>query len=220
MLTTRLSGRLPFEDKDPLQVESKILMAKFDPTKLYPNVSQSASAFLKKMLSSYPWLVPTKVDSVLPVRKNKIQNFKFCVFSGPVRPHETASRTPGCRIPTWWSWGDRLSPSPPADSKSSWWNNSAVAQRAPQSTKCCCAPTRAHPSPLRLGLRRMFPAQSEITVDMLHQTWVCRVWSAYSDAKQQLFASRLLCELLLHEKCQPAKWTGKHTGDKQTAGYS
>uniref|UniRef100_A0A4W6F3J7 Striated muscle enriched protein kinase a n=1 Tax=Lates calcarifer TaxID=8187 RepID=A0A4W6F3J7_LATCA len=57
-----LSGRLPFEDKDPLQVESKILMAKFDPTKLYPNVSQSASAFLKKMLSSYPWARPTTRD--------------------------------------------------------------------------------------------------------------------------------------------------------------
>ncbi|XP_029300651.1 striated muscle preferentially expressed protein kinase-like [Cottoperca gobio] len=57
-----LSGRLPFEDKDPLQVESKILMAKFDPTKLFANVSQSASAFLKKMLSSYPWARPTTRD--------------------------------------------------------------------------------------------------------------------------------------------------------------
>ncbi|XP_030601954.1 striated muscle preferentially expressed protein kinase [Archocentrus centrarchus] len=57
-----LSGRLPFEDKDPQHVESKILMAKFDPTKLYPNVSQSASAFLKKMLSSYPWARPTTRD--------------------------------------------------------------------------------------------------------------------------------------------------------------
>ncbi|KAM4711372.1 striated muscle preferentially expressed protein kinase [Anableps anableps] len=57
-----LSGRLPFEDKDPRQVESKILMAKFDPNKLYPNVSQSASVFLKKMLSSYPWARPTTRD--------------------------------------------------------------------------------------------------------------------------------------------------------------
>ncbi|XP_068446545.1 striated muscle preferentially expressed protein kinase isoform X2 [Clinocottus analis] len=57
-----LSGRLPFEDKDPLQVESKIQFAKFDPTKLYPNVSQSASAVLKKMLSSYPWARPTTRD--------------------------------------------------------------------------------------------------------------------------------------------------------------
>ncbi|XP_061572129.1 striated muscle preferentially expressed protein kinase [Cololabis saira] len=57
-----LSGQLPFEDKNPQQVESKILMAKFDQTKLYPNVSQSASAFLKKMLSSYPWARPTTRD--------------------------------------------------------------------------------------------------------------------------------------------------------------
>ncbi|KAM9766866.1 striated muscle preferentially expressed protein kinase isoform 2-T2 [Menidia menidia] len=57
-----LSGRLPFEDKDPQQIESKILMAKFDPTKLFPNVSQSASAFLKKTLSSYPWARPTTRD--------------------------------------------------------------------------------------------------------------------------------------------------------------
>ncbi|XP_074521040.1 striated muscle preferentially expressed protein kinase [Halichoeres trimaculatus] len=57
-----LGGRLPFEDKDPLQVESKILIAKFDPSKLYPNVSQSASAFIKKMLSSYPWARPTTRD--------------------------------------------------------------------------------------------------------------------------------------------------------------
>ncbi|XP_067357586.1 striated muscle preferentially expressed protein kinase isoform X3 [Channa argus] len=57
-----LSGRLPFEDKVPVQVESKILIAKFDPTKLYPNVSQSASTFLKKMLSSYPWARLTTRD--------------------------------------------------------------------------------------------------------------------------------------------------------------
>uniref|UniRef100_I3K362 Striated muscle enriched protein kinase a n=1 Tax=Oreochromis niloticus TaxID=8128 RepID=I3K362_ORENI len=57
-----LSGHLPFEDKNPQHVESKILMATFDPTKLYPNVSQSASAFLKKMLSSYPWARLTTKD--------------------------------------------------------------------------------------------------------------------------------------------------------------
>ncbi|XP_034034082.1 striated muscle preferentially expressed protein kinase-like isoform X2 [Thalassophryne amazonica] len=57
-----LSGRLPFEDKNPAQVESKILMARFDPAKLYPNVSQSASTFLKKMLSSYPWARPSTRD--------------------------------------------------------------------------------------------------------------------------------------------------------------
>ncbi|XP_019712116.1 striated muscle preferentially expressed protein kinase isoform X4 [Hippocampus comes] len=57
-----LSGQLPFEDKDPQRVKSKILMAKFDPTRLYPNVSQSASAFVKKMLSSYAWARPTTRD--------------------------------------------------------------------------------------------------------------------------------------------------------------
>ncbi|XP_035984101.1 striated muscle preferentially expressed protein kinase-like [Fundulus heteroclitus] len=57
-----LSGRQPFEDKDPRRVESKILAAEFDPTKLYPNVSQSASIFLKKMLSSYPWARPNTRD--------------------------------------------------------------------------------------------------------------------------------------------------------------
>ncbi|XP_057680590.1 striated muscle preferentially expressed protein kinase-like isoform X3 [Corythoichthys intestinalis] len=57
-----LSGQLPFDDKDPQRVKSKILMAKFDPTKLYPNVSQSAAAFVKKMLSSYAWARPTTRD--------------------------------------------------------------------------------------------------------------------------------------------------------------
>uniref|UniRef100_A0A4W5PI88 Striated muscle enriched protein kinase a n=1 Tax=Hucho hucho TaxID=62062 RepID=A0A4W5PI88_9TELE len=57
-----LSGRLPFQDKDPHQTETKIQMAKFDPTKLYPNVSQSASMFLKKMLSSYAWARPSTKD--------------------------------------------------------------------------------------------------------------------------------------------------------------
>uniref|UniRef100_A0A8C8C8G7 Striated muscle enriched protein kinase b n=1 Tax=Oncorhynchus tshawytscha TaxID=74940 RepID=A0A8C8C8G7_ONCTS len=57
-----LSGRLPFQDKDPQQTETKIQIAKFDPTKLYPNVSQSASMFLKKMLSSYAWARPSTKD--------------------------------------------------------------------------------------------------------------------------------------------------------------
>uniref|UniRef100_A0A3P8Z265 Striated muscle enriched protein kinase b n=1 Tax=Esox lucius TaxID=8010 RepID=A0A3P8Z265_ESOLU len=57
-----LSGRLPFHDKDRQQTETKIQMAKFDPTKLYPNVSQSASMFLKKMLSSYAWARPSTKD--------------------------------------------------------------------------------------------------------------------------------------------------------------
>ncbi|XP_077422199.1 striated muscle preferentially expressed protein kinase-like [Vanacampus margaritifer] len=57
-----LSGHLPFEDKDPQRAKAKILMAKFDPTRLYPNVSQSASAFVRKMLSSYAWARPTTRD--------------------------------------------------------------------------------------------------------------------------------------------------------------
>ncbi|KAM9396511.1 striated muscle preferentially expressed protein kinase isoform 1-T1 [Salvelinus alpinus] len=59
-----LSGRLPFQDKDPHQTETKIQIAKFDPTKLYPNVSQSASMFLKKMLSSYAWARPSTKDCI------------------------------------------------------------------------------------------------------------------------------------------------------------
>ncbi|KAL2088131.1 hypothetical protein ACEWY4_016959 [Coilia grayii] len=57
-----LSGRLPFQDKDPQQTEAKILAAKFDTTKLYPNVSQSACAFLKKALNGYPWSRPSTKD--------------------------------------------------------------------------------------------------------------------------------------------------------------
>ncbi|XP_062384604.1 striated muscle preferentially expressed protein kinase [Sardina pilchardus] len=57
-----LSGRLPFQEKDPKQTETKILAAKFDATKLYPNVSQSASAFLKKTLNGYPWSRPSMKD--------------------------------------------------------------------------------------------------------------------------------------------------------------
>ncbi|MBN3297320.1 SPEG kinase, partial [Amia calva] len=57
-----LSGRLPFLEADPLETETKILAAKFDLSKLYPNVSQSASLFLKKILCSYPWARPTIKD--------------------------------------------------------------------------------------------------------------------------------------------------------------
>ncbi|XP_077571852.1 striated muscle preferentially expressed protein kinase-like [Stigmatopora nigra] len=57
-----LSGQHPFDDKDPQRVKAKILMAKFDPARLYSNVSQSAAAFLKKMLSSYAWARPTARD--------------------------------------------------------------------------------------------------------------------------------------------------------------
>ncbi|KTG01856.1 hypothetical protein cypCar_00017645 [Cyprinus carpio] len=57
-----LSGRLPFQDKDPKLTETKIHAAKFDSTKLYPKVSQSASTFLKKTLNGYPWCRPTIKD--------------------------------------------------------------------------------------------------------------------------------------------------------------
>uniref|UniRef100_A0A8B9H5D2 Striated muscle enriched protein kinase b n=1 Tax=Astyanax mexicanus TaxID=7994 RepID=A0A8B9H5D2_ASTMX len=57
-----LSGRLPFTDSDPAEMEARILAAKFDLSKLYQNVSQSASLFLKKILCSYPWARPSIKD--------------------------------------------------------------------------------------------------------------------------------------------------------------
>lgn len=54
-LFTRLSGRSPFMENDPQETEARIQAAKFDLSKLYQNVSQSASLFLKKILCSYPW---------------------------------------------------------------------------------------------------------------------------------------------------------------------
>uniref|UniRef100_A0A672RWY2 Striated muscle preferentially expressed protein kinase-like n=1 Tax=Sinocyclocheilus grahami TaxID=75366 RepID=A0A672RWY2_SINGR len=45
-----LSGRLPFTENDPAETEARIQAAKFDLSKLYQNVSQSASLFLKKIL--------------------------------------------------------------------------------------------------------------------------------------------------------------------------
>eukprot|EP00066_Takifugu_rubripes_P021290 XP_011610556.1 PREDICTED: striated muscle preferentially expressed protein kinase [Takifugu rubripes] len=57
-----LSGRLPFSEKDPQETEARIQAAKFDLSKLYQNVSQSASLFLKKILCSYPWARPSIKD--------------------------------------------------------------------------------------------------------------------------------------------------------------
>ncbi|XP_067315468.1 striated muscle preferentially expressed protein kinase isoform X2 [Pseudorasbora parva] len=57
-----LSGRHPFQDKDPKLTETKIHAAKFDSSKLYPKVSQSASTFLKKILNGYQWCRPTIKD--------------------------------------------------------------------------------------------------------------------------------------------------------------
>ncbi|ROL50411.1 Striated muscle preferentially expressed protein kinase [Anabarilius grahami] len=57
-----LSGRLPFTENGPAETEARIQAAKFDLSKLYQNVSQSASLFLKKILCSYPWARPTIKD--------------------------------------------------------------------------------------------------------------------------------------------------------------
>lgn len=57
-----LSGRSPFVENDPKQTEIRIQAAKFDLSKLYQNVSQSASLFLKKILCSYPWARPSIKD--------------------------------------------------------------------------------------------------------------------------------------------------------------
>ncbi|XP_041662707.1 striated muscle preferentially expressed protein kinase [Cheilinus undulatus] len=57
-----LSGRSPFMEIDPQETEARIQAAKFDLSKLYQNVSQSASLFLKKILCSYPWARPSIKD--------------------------------------------------------------------------------------------------------------------------------------------------------------
>ncbi|XP_069083259.1 striated muscle preferentially expressed protein kinase isoform X2 [Pleurodeles waltl] len=54
-----LSGRSPFFEPDPLETENRIQAGRFDIFKLYPNVSQSASLFIRKILSIYPWSRPS-----------------------------------------------------------------------------------------------------------------------------------------------------------------
>ncbi|XP_029460871.1 striated muscle preferentially expressed protein kinase [Rhinatrema bivittatum] len=54
-----LSGRSPFSELDPLETENKIQSGHFDIFKLYPNASQSASLFIRKILSIYAWSRPT-----------------------------------------------------------------------------------------------------------------------------------------------------------------
>ncbi|XP_072274132.1 striated muscle preferentially expressed protein kinase isoform X2 [Pyxicephalus adspersus] len=54
-----LSGRSPFFESDPMEMENKILSGRFDIFKLYSNASQSASLFIRKLLSIYPWSRPT-----------------------------------------------------------------------------------------------------------------------------------------------------------------
>ncbi|XP_060628877.2 striated muscle preferentially expressed protein kinase isoform X1 [Anolis sagrei] len=57
-----LSGRSPFLEADPLEAESRILAARYDAFKLYPNVSQSAALFIRKVLCAHPWSRPTLKD--------------------------------------------------------------------------------------------------------------------------------------------------------------
>ncbi|XP_077176919.1 striated muscle preferentially expressed protein kinase isoform X2 [Paroedura picta] len=57
-----LSGRSPFLEADRSDTESKILAGRYDAFKLYPNVSQSAALFIRKVLSAYPWSRPTLKD--------------------------------------------------------------------------------------------------------------------------------------------------------------
>lgn len=51
----RLSGRSPFFELDPIETENRILAGRFDAFKLYPNVSQSAALFIRKVLAVHPW---------------------------------------------------------------------------------------------------------------------------------------------------------------------
>ncbi|KAH0621207.1 hypothetical protein JD844_022280 [Phrynosoma platyrhinos] len=57
-----LSGRSPFLEADPLEAESRILAARYDAFKLYPNVSQSAALFIRKVLCAHPWSRPSLKD--------------------------------------------------------------------------------------------------------------------------------------------------------------
>ncbi|NWU60813.1 SPEG kinase, partial [Pterocles burchelli] len=57
-----LSGRSPFFELDPIETENRILAGRFDAFKLYPNVSQSAAFFIRKVLSVHPWSRPTVKD--------------------------------------------------------------------------------------------------------------------------------------------------------------
>ncbi|KAM8806948.1 striated muscle preferentially expressed protein kinase [Eudromia elegans] len=57
-----LSGRSPFFELDPIETENRILAGRFDAFKLYPNVSQNAALFIRKVLSVHPWSRPTVKD--------------------------------------------------------------------------------------------------------------------------------------------------------------
>ncbi|XP_023786222.1 striated muscle preferentially expressed protein kinase [Cyanistes caeruleus] len=57
-----LSGRSPFFEVDPIETENRILAGRFDAFKLYPNVSQTAALFIRKVLTVHPWSRPTVKD--------------------------------------------------------------------------------------------------------------------------------------------------------------
>ncbi|KAM6268493.1 striated muscle preferentially expressed protein kinase [Porphyrio hochstetteri] len=57
-----LSGRSPFFELDPIETENRILAGRFDAFKLYPNVSQNAALFIRKVLTVHPWSRPTVKD--------------------------------------------------------------------------------------------------------------------------------------------------------------
>ncbi|NXT90805.1 SPEG kinase, partial [Anhinga rufa] len=57
-----LSGRSPFFELDPIETENRILAGRFDAFKMYPNVSQSAALFIRKVLAVHPWSRPTVKD--------------------------------------------------------------------------------------------------------------------------------------------------------------
>ncbi|KAM9123059.1 striated muscle preferentially expressed protein kinase [Pangshura tecta] len=57
-----LSGRSPFFELDPIETENRILAGRFDAFKLYPNASQSAALFIRKLLCIYPWSRPAVKD--------------------------------------------------------------------------------------------------------------------------------------------------------------
>ncbi|NXK96391.1 SPEG kinase, partial [Formicarius rufipectus] len=57
-----LSGRSPFFELDPIETENRILAGRFDAFKMYPNVSQTAALFIRKVLTVHPWSRPTVKD--------------------------------------------------------------------------------------------------------------------------------------------------------------
>ncbi|XP_059784748.1 striated muscle preferentially expressed protein kinase isoform X5 [Balaenoptera ricei] len=57
-----LSGRSPFYEPDPQETEARIVGGRFDAFQLYPNTSQSATLFLRKVLSVHPWSRPSLQD--------------------------------------------------------------------------------------------------------------------------------------------------------------